>query len=184
MSLVAVAIAVCIWMSESVMKFGQPPIEEAIARDFKLVSHSKDAFSNRLSYRRGDEVLELEIITGLDPESAKLLIDDGVMGIHALYADALSAYPENLSRQIKTPERFQPVLARKEINGVPCTIFTLYATDRRTYGALSDDTAKLRSLLAWVYDQPIETVYKIRIFTPLAVSPGQIQQQFERLFTR
>jgi hypothetical protein len=182
-SLVVVGIIAWLWISWSELHFEKPPIEAAVDRDYQFVSQSKDDFSSRLIYRHGDEDLELEIIAGLDAESAKLLIDDGVMGIHALYADALSAYPESLSRQIKTPERFQPVLTRREIHGLTCTIMTLYATDRRSFGAVSDDTAKRRALLAWVY-LPIEhVVYKIRIFAPLTVSPQELQQKFERLLT-
>jgi hypothetical protein len=160
-----------------------PSLETAIARKLPLLNESTDRFSTRRSYRAGDEEIEIEIIKGLDADAAKLMIDDGVMGIHALYADALSAYPEALSRQVKTPERFQPVVTRKEVRGVPCTLLTLYATERRAYGALSDDTVKLRSLLGWIYQANEQTLYKIRIFAPLTTSPLRLEERFESLLT-
>ena len=123
-------------------------------------------------------MLQLEVITDLDPDSAETLIEDGIMGIHALYANALSVYPENLSKQVATPDRFRPQFFRKEVNSVPYRFFLLYATERLAYGAASEDTIKRRSLLGWIYCAGQRTLYKLRLFAPLETQPADLEKFF------
>lgn len=147
-------------------------LPEALLETFELKERREDRFSTRSSYfdsRRNWE-LELEVIPDLDAESAQTLIDEGIMGIIALYANALSAYPEKLSRKLDTPTRFQPELSRREIDGVTVHYFHLFATDRLTYGATHEDTAKRRSVLAWVYAPGHSRLYKVKVFAPLETS--------------
>ncbi|MGI8605362.1 MAG: hypothetical protein ACR2OZ_20505 [Verrucomicrobiales bacterium] len=153
-------------------------VPEAILRSFQLVERTEDRFSIRSTFTNEEEVLELETVSEIDGDSARTLVEDGIMGIHALYAQALSAYPENLSKQVSVPARFRPEFFRKSVNGVLYNYFLLSATERFAYGATSEDVLTRRSLLGWIYCEQEQTLYKIRMFAPLATSSGKLEEFF------
>jgi hypothetical protein len=153
-------------------------LPEVIEQSFQLVERVEDRFSTRTTFRKGEQVLNLETIGDLDADSAQTLIEDGIMGVHALYAQALSAYPENLSKQVSAPEHFRPRFYRREHDGVRYNYFLLYANDRSAYGATDEDSVKQRSLLGWIYCEHRQTVYKIRMFAPLATPHATLEEFF------
>ena len=153
-------------------------LADEIGKTFQLQEEQSDRFSTRRTFTRGNEVLQLETIPEIDRESAGTLIDEGIMGIEALYANALSAYPENLSARLGTPARFRPELRRKEINGEVYRYFLLYATERLAYGASSEDMVKRRSLLGWIYCNEERALYKVKLFAPLNTGSDALETFF------
>ena len=149
-----------------------------IGKSFQLQEEQSDRFSTRRTFTRGNEVLQLETIAEIDRESAETLIEEGIMGIEALYANALSAYPENLSARLGTPARFRPELRRKEVNGQAYRYFLLYATERLGYGASNEEMAKRRSLLGWIYCNEERALYKVKLFAPLDAGTEALERFF------
>ena len=156
-------------------------ITASILKTFRLDETDENRFSTRSLFSNESQALHLETVPDIDADSAETLIEDGIMGIQALYANALSAYPENLSRELDTPAQFRPEFVSRVINGVTYRYFLLYATDRFTYGAASKDTARLRSLVGWIYCEERSSLYKVRIFAPLDTPPGTLEDFFTKL---
>lgn len=159
-------------------------IPDAIRRSFELVEQRQDRFSHRSTLTRKDQVLHLETIAELDAESAATVIHEGVIGIEALYANALSDYPGDLSQKVTTPPRFRPVLSRAPLGQVPRAYFLLYATERLTFGAVSEDTAKRRALLGWIYCESERALYRVELFTSLTTPPNALEDYFLALSCR
>lgn len=121
-----------------------------------------------------NKVLKIEAITGIDKASADLLLEDEALTVKALYEAALSPYPGEISNQIVCNERFKPVFGTAEAK-LNFSYFALFATDRLTYGACSEDLVKYKAILAWAYCEKKKTLYRFELFAPL--KPAQPESQ-------
>ncbi len=89
----------------------------------------------------------MSVVANTSQESAETLIDQAILGLKAVYANALSAYPGMISDEIQCGEEFLPVYG--EHRGVPYA--QTYLSERLGYGACTADTAIYRVIIAWKY---------------------------------
>ncbi|MBL9167278.1 MAG: hypothetical protein JNN07_06020 [Verrucomicrobiales bacterium] len=108
------------------------------------------------------DILKLERIPGLDADSASRLIGDGVMSLEALYANALSPYPGDLSNRVITDDGFHP----RRAAGPREPWFVLFANDRFGFGVSTPEQVKYKALLGWVHSDSSEELFKIRLYVP------------------
>ncbi len=134
--------------------FGFVPTEESTRRSTTMVTAT-----NQLG------ILKLERLDGLEAESAHRLIEDGIMGLEALYANALSPYPGDISNRVVTEAAFRP----KRISDGSRVAFLLLANDRFGYGGSTTDQIFFKSLLAWRYCEHSGELIKIRLFAPATI---------------
>jgi hypothetical protein len=123
--------------------------------------------STKLLYHRNGEVLKISSLGSIDKASADIVLSGQIQTINALYANALSPYPGEISNEIMCPEKFMPELYTKQIDSLNYTYFTLFATDRFTYGACAEDLVKYKSILAWTYCSKKNTFYRFEFFIPI-----------------
>lgn len=127
-----------------------------------------------------DHVLKIETIQGIRAEDAKALVKDGVMGVEALYAQALSPYPEDLSRKIVSNPAFNPRLIQPaDKDAFPYIL--LYANDRMGYGATSREAIRYKSLVGWHYCPATESLHKVRFFHSLETPDTKLQEAFRAI---
>jgi hypothetical protein len=98
---------------------------------FRLKEKKKGRFSTKFVFTADDRSLHLEVFERMEAETAHTLQEDGIMGVEALYADALSPYPGDITRKIVKDRRFKPRLVRKD----GLAYYLLYANERFGYGA-------------------------------------------------
>ena len=106
------------------------------------------------------------------------MLEDGIMGVQALYANALSPYPGDISKEVVSDGRFRPQLVRTNRNGQPRDYVLLFANDRLGYGATTADAARYRSLLGWFYCERTDVFYKVRCFIPLTERKEELETFF------
>lgn len=123
-----------------------------------------------------NKVLKIEAITGIGKASAGLLLEDEALTVKALYEAALSPYPGEISNQIVCNERFKPVFGTAEAK-LNFSYFALFATDRLTYGACSEDLVKYKAILAWAYCEKKKTLYRFELFTQAQLKSAQPESQ-------
>ncbi len=123
--------------------------------------------STKLLYSRNEMVLKISSLDNIDKASAEIVLSDQIQTINALYADALSPYPGEISNEIMCPERFKPEFHTRQTPWLDYTYFTLFATDRFTYGACTEDLVKYKSILAWTYCSKKNTFYRFEFFIPI-----------------
>ena len=133
---------------------------------FRVDGHISDEESTKLTLRSSRDVLRIEAISGIDKKSADALIEDEIITIRALYGAALSPYPGQISNQIVCNKKFMPVFGKKE-NELNYSYFVLFATERLTYGACSEDLVRYKAILAWTYCLERSSFYRIQLFSPL-----------------
>ena len=123
-------------------------------------------------------ILRIEAFPDLDPDAATMLLQEGIMGLQALYGNALSPYPGDISNLQVAQEKFRPRFFAREVNGTSYQYFVLFASERLGYGVTSDDSVKFKSLLGWLYCGTGRCFYKVRYFAP----KGTADLEMERFF--
>ena len=123
-------------------------------------------------------MLRIEAVPNLGRQGAQTMLDDGIMGVQALYANALSPYPGDISKVVVSDARFRPQLVRTNWHGQPRNFVLLFANDRLGYGATTADAVRYRSLLGWFYCERADVFYKVRCFIPLAARQEELETFF------
>jgi hypothetical protein len=145
---------------------------------FRIAEQYEGPASTQYVLTNAGRVLKLDLLPDVDADSAQVLLDDSIMGLRALYANALSPYPGDLSNQVVAAERFKPQFIRRQMPGVIYSYFLLFANERLGYGAMSTDSVKFRSLIGWFYCAEGRTFCKIRYFVPLATPSKELEADF------
>jgi hypothetical protein len=98
--------------------------------------------------------------------------------LQALYANALSPYPGDISHRMVAREKFRPRFFTKEADGNSHQYFLLFASERQGYGVTSEDSVRFKSLLGWFYCAGERRFCKVRYFAPLTTSDSELVRLF------
>ena len=147
-------------------------------RGFVLTETNPRRDSTVYTLTNRDSVIRIEVLEHIDAPDAETLRQDGVMGIQALYANALSPYPGDISKEVVSDARFRPQLVRTNWNGQPRDYVLLFANDRLGYGATTADAVRYRSLQGWFYCERGDIFYKVRCFFPLTARNEALETFF------
>ena len=156
------------------LRSSRPSIEA-----FRLVDASEDRFSKRMNFRNGEQVLQLELVGGIGPGVGADLIEDGIMGVHALHAQALGAYTPRAFRNKCRPPSASDRSSFARPSTEFLTVFSFVcqrAVGLWRRGRRVDQPEVLLGLR--IYCDTQRTVYKIRIFAPLAHSATSLESYF------
>ena len=149
--------------------------------DLKLAGIQSKRFSSELTLTNLESVLKIEVIAGIDSASASTMIEDGMMGLQALYANALSPYPGDISREVVSDRRFRPQMVCTNVDGRSLNYALLSANERFGYGVASADAVRYRSLVGWIHCVDRSALYKVRYFAPLTEPDEDLVQFYRRL---
>ena len=129
-------------------------------------------FTNQTSISR------IEVLEQIEPADAKVLMQDGVMGIQALYANALSPYPGDISNKVTTDPAYRPRFVQATNSANQFAYFILYANDRLGYGAATKDAVKFKSLAGWFYCSARKEFFKVKLFVPMTANDRDLEAAF------
>jgi hypothetical protein len=186
-SILAAAISGCTPLPQKAPASRKLPVAGPVAAQsfrlagFELSEVQSRRFSSEMTFTNAERLVRIEIVPELDSEGAQTLLNDSIMGVQALYANALSPYPGDISRQVVSDARFRPELVRTNWNSGARQYMLLFANDRFGYGAVTADVVKYRSLLGWIYCERARTFYKVRYFAPLQARREEFEEFFRSL---
>jgi hypothetical protein len=146
---------------------------------FQLSDEVKRRFSTEYTFTNRERVLKLEVVSHIDRDNAEVLLKEGVMNVEALYANALSPYPGDISKQVVSDARFHPQFVRTNLNQLTYQYYLVFANERLGYGAVTPDVVKYRSLVGWLYCETAQTLYKLRYFAPLSTPRADLETFFQ-----
>jgi len=144
-------------------------------RGFVLAETDPKRDSTVYTLTNRDSMIRIEVLEHIDAPDAATLLQDGVMGIQALYANALSPYPGDVSNKVGTDPAFQPRLFRATNSPMRFTYLLLYANDRFGYGATTKDSVRYKSLIGWFYCDARKEFFKVKLFAPPAASDREME---------
>lgn len=127
------------------------------------------------TFTNGTSVSKIEVLEHIEPSDAGVLMKDGLMGIQALYANALSPYPGDISNKVESDPAYRPRLVQVTNAAVSTAYFLLYANDRLGYGATTKDSVKFKSLVGWFHCAARKEFFKVKLFVPLTTSDRDLE---------
>ncbi|HEY0550313.1 MAG TPA: hypothetical protein VGF13_11990 [Verrucomicrobiae bacterium] len=142
---------------------------------FSLAATDIKSDSTVYTFTNAAAVSKIEVLEHIEPPDANTLIQDGVMGIQALYANALSPYPGDISNKVTTDPAYRPRLVQVTNAAIRFTYFFLYANDRLGYGATTKDSVKFKSLVGWFHCAARKEFFKVKMFAPLTTSDRDLE---------
>lgn len=146
--------------------------------NFTMVEKFNRKHSQGYIFRHDDKTLHIERIEGIDSKSSDILTRDEMTSINALYANSLSAYPGDVSSKIVCNEKFRPMYREEVIDDIFYRYYLLYATARFGLGACSEDIAKYRHLVGWIYCSQEQRLYSIKYFIPSSNNSEELEELF------
>ncbi len=187
---VIIVAAAAIWFgsNKQVKEHARPAVAQrfplAVPRSFALAGTDSKRDSTVYTLTNNDSVVKIEMLEHVDASDAETLLQDGVMGIQALYANALSPYPGDISNKVTSDPAFQPRLFRVTNAPVSYTYLLLYANDRFGYGATTKDSVKYKSLMGWFYCAARKEFFKVKLFVPSNASDRAMETTLTSLRCR
>ncbi len=149
-------------------------------KDFRLIKEMDHKDSKIYVFENDKErgFLQIEKIEQINRKSADILIKDKIVSVQAIYANAFSAYPGEVSNKIVCSDAFKPVYFERTISDTSYRYYFLYSTERFGLGACSEDIVKYRHLLGWIYCPQSQKLYGVKYFMPLHNNFGELEQLF------
>ncbi len=120
----------------------------------------------RALYTNDKNMLRIEIRNGINQNEAQKSIDAQTARMEALFADATSPYPGDITNEISCGEKFKPKMTIENINGIRITHFTGYLNNRLTFGACTEDQAVYKGIEALFYCNNQSKLYQMEIIAP------------------
>lgn len=122
--------------------------------------------------------LQIEKIEQINRKSAGILIQDKIVSVQAIYANAFSAYPGEVSNKIVCNDSFKPVYSERTMGDIFYRYYLLYSTERFGLGACSEDIVRYKHLLGWMYCPQMQRLYSVKYFMPLNNDFAELEQLF------
>jgi hypothetical protein len=190
--LVIVALAGAVWWGMRQRKRGHGSANNPLQRmftgnplpGFSLAGTDLKSGSTVYTFTNEASVSKIEVLEHIEPADASVLVQDGVMGIQALYANALSPYPGDISNKVATEPAYRPRLFQVTNAAIRSTYFLLYANDRLGYGGTTKDSVKFKSLVGWFHCAAGKEFFKVKMFAPLTTSDRDLEAMFFSLRCR
>jgi hypothetical protein len=168
----AIVTGLCLW------GMGGAGSVVAWQKDLGLVAPWLDGYSlrERISQtdsevfiaRVGERFLRIEKIEGIPQESARILAEDEILSLKALYANMLSPYPGEISHKIVCNTQYEPRYFSQQNEHARWDYAFVYSTQRFTPGACQEDLLGYRHIPAWIFCHGKDALYIVRYYAPLA----------------
>lgn len=134
---------------------------------FKIEAKDKE----KLTLKNENEVLRINFIKNMDEKKAKQYGEGQLALIESQYEPQPVPYPEFITNSKDCAEKFKPV--KKEYAFGDYEL--LFAGERFSFGACSDDLIKYKASLGYFYCEKRKTLYKLEYFIPKEESTEKLE---------
>lgn len=134
-----------------------------------------------------NDLLRVNIQSQIDSSSAEKYIQGEITRMKALFANAVSPYPGEISNEIVCGKKFTPNLTTIKTNNLTISYFTGYLNERLVFGACTEDQALYRGILALFYCSKQNQVFQIEVIVPkdeFSRSPQKYQEMLRTISCR
>ena len=121
---------------------------------------------NKIIAEYKNQLIKLEIITNLEKEAAEKHITNKRYVVDSLFLNIAAPYPDAITTTLECPDEFEPKIREIKISNFDAAYYEIFATERITYGACSDDLIKYKTILTWVYCENTKNLFQIELFVP------------------
>jgi hypothetical protein len=146
---------------------------------FVIAAEDKGRDATSYTLTNGAALANIDVLEHIKAADAETLTRDGVMGMQALYANALSPYPGDISNKVVTDPAFQPRLFQATNGALRFTYLLVHANDRFGYGVTTKESVRYKSLVGMFFCAARESFFKVKLFMP----PGTPDSELVNLLT-
>lgn len=115
---------------------------------------------------KDNDLLRVDIRTNISGPEATKQIQAQITRMKALFENAISPYPGEISDVIECGDEYNPVFAEEEINGTQISYFKGYLNERLVFGACTEDQIKYQVILALFYCVNQNQLFQLEIIAP------------------
>lgn len=134
---------------------------------FKLKEvYEEDRNIYRALFAQEDDLLRIEVKSQVGEKEAGKYIEAEIVRMKALFQNAASPYPGELSSEISCSEEFKPVLKTVQQNNLQISYFTGFLNTRLTFGACTQNQAIYKSILVLFYCPLAKQLFQVEIIAP------------------
>lgn len=131
-----------------------------------------------------NDTVRIEKKSGLTSNKAEKSIQAQITRMKALFENATSPYPGEISDEIVCGDEFKPIFSENNQNGLKISYFTGYLNNRLVFGACTKDQAVYKGNLVLFYCPDKKQLFQLEIIAPKDVylaSEGKYQQMIDSL---
>ena len=120
----------------------------------------------RAMLKNGDDILRLEVKSGILQDEAQKEIATRIARMQALFENATSPYPGEITNVIECTEKFKPTLTKVNQINTEIAYFTGYLNNRLTFGSCTEDQAIYKGNLIFFYCAKEKQLIQLELITP------------------
>jgi hypothetical protein len=140
-------------------------MEELSLFQIKEVYQDDDSAYRALLSKDGD-LLRANIRSGVSVSESNSHIQAQMSKIKALFENAASPYPGEISDEIECSDEYKPDFSLENINGVEVSYFTGYLNSRLILGACTEDQIVYKEIFALFYCPKQQQLFQIELIAP------------------
>ena len=130
----------------------------------EIYQDDKDVY--RALFSKDSNLLRVDIRSNISESEAAKQIEVQITRMKALFENAASPYPGEISDEVVWDKELIPQLEEREVNRIQASHFTGYLNDRLVFGACTQDQAIYRGILALFYCPNQKQLFQLEIITP------------------
>lgn len=163
--LIGIALGTLIWSRRTCQKLNC--LSFPGRENFRLKElYQDDKNIYRALFSDKTNLLRVNVQSNIDSASAEKYIQGEITRMKALFANAVSPYPGEISNEIVCGKKFTPELNILNNDGLTMSYFTGYLNQRLVFGACTEDQAIYRGILALFYCPRQNRVFQLEIIVP------------------
>ena len=155
---------------------------------FKVLEvYQNDSRIYRALLSEKKDLMRVEVKSKVEENEAEKYIEVEIARMKALFQNAASPYPGEISDEIECSEEFKPVLKTTKQTNVKMSYFSGFLNSRLTFGTCTQDQAVYKGVLALFYCPKQKQVFQLEIITPkeeFSTSPQRHQELIESITCR
>lgn len=131
-----------------------------------------------------NDLIRIEVRKNVKEESAQKDIQGEIVRMKALFENALSPYPGELSNEIQCAKEFKPALTIKKINNTEVSYFNGFLNERMVFGSCVKEQAVYKGILALFYCSSKKQLFQLELITlskDFLQNPSKYQQMIESI---
>lgn len=129
-----------------------------------------------------NDLIRVEVKSKVEEDEAEKNIEAEITRMKALFQNAASPYPGEVSDEIECSEEFKPVFKTMKETNPKISYFSGFLNSRLTFGVCTQDQAVYKGILALFYCSKQKQVFQLEMIAPkeeFSASPEKYQEMVE-----
>ncbi len=147
----------------------------------KVEEYQSTATTHSSLFARDNILLRVSTEFGVNKETADKLLKSKTTQVMAVYTDAVSPYPGELSDKISCDKQFEPQFSTIDSNGITISTFRGFYNDRLSFGVCNKNQISFQGNLSFFYCPKYEQFHTLEYALPFTETPNQNFEELKKV---